>query len=54
MLTIVAVACMCLCVDTQTTRRRAVKIGPPNGIFSPAIIGQVSIGDLASIAGVRT
>jgi 2-iminobutanoate/2-iminopropanoate deaminase len=47
MLTIVAVACMCVCVDAQTTRRRAVKTGPPNGIFSPAII----TGDLVFTSG---
>lgn len=47
MLTIVAVACMCVCVEAQTAKRRAVKTGPPNGIFSPAII----TGDLVFTSG---
>lgn len=46
-LTIVAVACMCVCVEAQTAKRRAVKTGPPNGIFSPAII----TGDLVFTSG---
>jgi 2-iminobutanoate/2-iminopropanoate deaminase len=47
MLTIVAVACMCALVDAQTAKRRAVKTGPPNGIFTPAII----VGDLVFTSG---
>lgn len=38
LLIIVAVACMCVIVNAQPAKRRAVKTGPPNGIFSPAII----------------
>jgi 2-iminobutanoate/2-iminopropanoate deaminase len=37
-LTIVAISCMWSYADGQTAKRRAVKTGPPNGIFSPAII----------------
>lgn len=47
MLTIVAIACMCVCVDAQTNKRRAVRTGPPNGIYSPAII----TGDLVFTSG---
>jgi 2-iminobutanoate/2-iminopropanoate deaminase len=46
-LAIVAVACMWVCVNAQTAKRRAVKTGPPNGIFSPAII----VGDLVFTSG---
>lgn len=37
-LAVVAIACMCVCVDAQTDKRRAVRTGPPNGIYSPAIV----------------
>lgn len=50
MLTIVAVACMCVCVNAQTsqsTKRRVVKTGPPNGIYTPAIV----VGDLVFTSG---
>ena len=43
----VAVACICAGVDAQTAKRRAVKIGPPNGIFTPAIV----VGDLVFTSG---
>ena len=47
MLTTVATACMCVCVDAQTAKRRAVKTGTPNGIFTPAIV----TGDLVFTSG---
>lgn len=47
MLAIIALACMCVCVEAQPNKRRAVKTGPPNGIFSPAII----TGDLVFTSG---
>lgn len=47
MLAIVAIACMCVCVEAQTGKRRAVKTGTPNGIFSPAIV----TGDLVFTSG---
>jgi 2-iminobutanoate/2-iminopropanoate deaminase len=46
----VAIACACIYAVGQTTapsKRRAVKTGPPNGIFSPAII----TGDLVFTSG---
>lgn len=49
-LTFVAIACMCVYAGGQTTssnKRRAVKTGPPNGLFSPAII----TGDLVFTSG---
>ena len=49
-LTFVAIACVCVCALGQTTapsKRRVVKTGPPNGIFSPAII----TGDLVFTSG---
>src|SRR5688572_25260231 len=47
-LTVVAIACMCICVDAQTaSKRRPVKTGPPNGIYTPAII----VGDLVFTSG---
>lgn len=47
-LAIVAVACLCSYAEAQTSsRRKAVKTGPPNGIFSPAIIA----GDLVFTSG---
>ncbi len=47
MLIVVAVACTCAVVDAQTAKRRAVKTGPPNGIYTPAII----VGDLVFTSG---
>jgi len=47
-LAVVAIAVVCSYVEAQTSsRRRAVKIGTPNGIFSPAII----TGDLVFTSG---
>ena len=46
-LIIVAVACMCAVVEAQTAKRRAVKTGPPNGIYTPAIV----VGDLVFTSG---
>jgi 2-iminobutanoate/2-iminopropanoate deaminase len=43
----VAVACICAGVDAQTAKRRAVKTGPPNGIYTPAIV----VGDLVFTSG---
>jgi len=46
----VAIACLCVYANAQTTapsKRRVVKTGPPNGIFSPAII----VGDLVFTSG---
>ena len=43
-----AVAFLCIVADAQTTsKRKAVKTGTPNGIFSPAIIA----GDLVFTSG---
>ena len=43
-----AVALLCIVADAQTTsKRKAVKTGTPNGIFSPAIIA----GDLVFTSG---
>ena len=47
MLIFVAVACTCAVVDAQTAKRRPVKMGPPNGIFTPAIV----VGDLVFTSG---
>jgi 2-iminobutanoate/2-iminopropanoate deaminase len=47
MLIVVAVACMCVSVDAQTAKRRPVKTGPPNGIYTPAIV----VGDLVFTSG---
>jgi 2-iminobutanoate/2-iminopropanoate deaminase len=47
LLTIVAIACVCVCANAQTAKRRAVKTGTPNGIFSPAIV----TGDLVFTSG---
>jgi 2-iminobutanoate/2-iminopropanoate deaminase len=47
MLTVVAVVCICAVVDAQSAKRRAVKTGPPNGIYTPAII----VGDLVFTSG---
>jgi 2-iminobutanoate/2-iminopropanoate deaminase len=47
MLVAVAVACVCAVVDAQTAKRRPVKTGPPNGIYTPAIV----VGDLVFTSG---
>jgi 2-iminobutanoate/2-iminopropanoate deaminase len=48
MLATVAVVCICAGVDAQTSpKRRPVKTGPPNGIYTPAII----VGDLVFTSG---
>ena len=47
MLVVVAVVCICGGVDAQTSKRRAVKTGPPNGIYTPAIV----VGDLVFTSG---
>ena len=47
---LVAIACLSVYADGQTTtpsKRRPVKTGPPNGIFTPAII----TGDLVFTSG---
>jgi len=46
-LALVAVACLSSLASAQTAKRRAVKTGPPNGIFSPAIV----TGDLVYTSG---
>jgi len=38
MLALLAIACLSSAGAAQTAKRRAVKTGPPNGIFSPAIV----------------
>ena len=40
-------ACLCTYAEGQTPKRRAVKTGTPNGIFSPAIV----VGDLVFTSG---
>jgi 2-iminobutanoate/2-iminopropanoate deaminase len=47
LLTIVAVVCICAGVDAQTAKRRPVKTGPPNGLYTPAIV----VGDLVFTSG---
>jgi 2-iminobutanoate/2-iminopropanoate deaminase len=47
LLIVVVVACICAGVDAQTAKRRAVKTGPPNGIYTPAIV----VGDLVFTSG---
>ena len=50
MLALVAIACISVCAAGQTTpagKRRAVKTGPPNGLFTPAIV----VGDLVFTSG---
>jgi 2-iminobutanoate/2-iminopropanoate deaminase len=48
LLTIVTVACLCAGVDAQTSaKRRPVKTGPPNGLYTPAIV----VGDLVFTSG---
>jgi 2-iminobutanoate/2-iminopropanoate deaminase len=46
-LAFVGIACLSSLTVAQTAKRRAVKTGPPNGIFSPAII----TGDLVYTSG---
>jgi 2-iminobutanoate/2-iminopropanoate deaminase len=46
-LAVVAIACLGGYAAGQTAKRRAVKTGPPNGIFSPAIVS----GDLVFTSG---
>jgi 2-iminobutanoate/2-iminopropanoate deaminase len=46
--TLATVVCLCSYAEAQTSsKRKAVKTGPPNGIFSPAIIA----GDLVFTSG---
>ena len=40
-------AWLCTCVEAQTSKRKVVLTGPPNGIFSPAIV----VGDLVFTSG---
>ena len=47
MLAVITLACLCGYAEAQTSKRRAVKTGPPNGIFSPAIIA----GDVVFTSG---
>ena len=47
MLALLAIACLSSAGAAQTAKRRAVKTGPPNGIFSPAIV----TGDLVYTSG---
>jgi 2-iminobutanoate/2-iminopropanoate deaminase len=46
-LALTTIACVSFVASAQTGKRRAVKTGPPNGIFSPAII----TGDLVYTSG---
>ena len=46
-LAFVAIACISVCVAGQTGKRRAVKIGTPNGLFTPTIV----VGDLVFTSG---
>jgi 2-iminobutanoate/2-iminopropanoate deaminase len=46
-LAVVAILCLSSFAEAQTQKRKAVKTGPPNGIFSPAII----VGDLVFTSG---
>ena len=46
-LVVVAIICLGTYADAQTQKRRAVKTGTPNGIFSPAIV----VGDLVFTSG---
>ena len=48
LLATVAIACSCVAVDAQTAaKRRPVKTGPPNGLYTPAIV----VGDLVFTSG---
>ena len=46
-LVVIAILSLCSYAEAQTSKRRAVKTGTPNGIFSPAIIA----GDLVFTSG---
>jgi 2-iminobutanoate/2-iminopropanoate deaminase len=46
-LALVVVSCVSVYAQGQTAKRRAVKTGPPNGLFSPAIV----MGDLVFTSG---
>jgi 2-iminobutanoate/2-iminopropanoate deaminase len=48
-LTLITIACVCSIAYGQTTssKRRAVKTGPPNGLYTPAIVS----GDLVFTSG---
>jgi 2-iminobutanoate/2-iminopropanoate deaminase len=46
-LAFVTIACISVCVAGQTGKRRAVKMGTPNGLFTPAIV----VGDLVFTSG---
>jgi 2-iminobutanoate/2-iminopropanoate deaminase len=46
-LALVVVSCVSAYAQGQTAKRRAVKTGPPNGLFSPAIV----TGDLVFTSG---
>ena len=46
-LAFVAITCISVCVAGQTGKRRAVKMGTPNGLFTPAIV----VGDLVFTSG---
>jgi 2-iminobutanoate/2-iminopropanoate deaminase len=46
-LAVVAIACLGTYAGAQTSKRKVVKTGPPNGIFSPAIV----VGDLVFTSG---
>ena len=47
LLAMIAIACVSTYAAGQTNKRKVVKTGPPNGIFSPAII----VGDLVFTSG---
>ena len=47
MIAIAVVVCICAGVEAQTGKRRAVKTGPPNGLYTPAIV----VGDLVFTSG---
>src|SRR5262245_63943240 len=46
-LTFVVIACASSLAVAQNAKRRAVKTGPPNGIYTPAIV----VGDLVFTSG---
>ena len=46
-LVVVAILCLSGYVEAQTSKRKVVQTGPPNGIFSPAIV----VGDLVFTSG---
>jgi 2-iminobutanoate/2-iminopropanoate deaminase len=48
LLTTIAIGCICVCIDAQTSsKRRPVRTGPPNGLYTPAIV----VGDLVFTSG---